>query len=700
MTSNPPQLFADSPAVSDRLVRALSASYSSTYAAETFLESWFTQQLFFLFKKNLSVTNIQLAELLALLRTHIHLETGSGLSHLRNFQFLSRRDFRAFVHRLLADYPSMTYSSTHERAVIAATSSVSFFARTILIAPFNTSCAVFLPEHLRVDLESICAQSGYIHSCGHIVYIRNVEKSDKDRFFSHLDSHLNEHYRSGRRAFFAVYAHEDFTRYDRSKAEALRHGLDDVKIHVDKFYIGKSPLLDVIREMRAKYSETVYIPKAGDYRKVHDPALRSENIETSRSLWLITDADSPSEKGYAEPRRRFVICYDQLYRNKNPFHPFDENKPGWLTHTTTPHSLIAAMINLTQPWYRDTTVLCDPFMGTGTTLLEALKYDDVIPLCSDASVTSPLLTSDNYEFFCRVSEELYTLAKHLQVLIDSGAAGLPAPTSKASPSLQSIDKSYDWSVETLRDVLKDTDPMVYELPERTIDSLSAVSLDARIMFYLVLKAYIRHETDLVRESAQWHDAFSEEAHTFVGEIQRLADLRRAQETLTISRKGRISVHQDAYSHGCTFEMCLPANQKNVRSCVIVRDALKLEEDTCDIIIADPPYGLNVNEDAHNLARLYRGVFVAMIRALHDDGQIVLCLHDQSFVGHRPPAFVQKSVVVRQLLSVADELEREVINIAQAVPSRGRELSPPYYWQSERALRRAIVHVRVRKIRHS
>ena len=68
--------------------------------------------------------------------------------------------------------------------------------------------------------------------------------------------------------------------------------------------------------------------------------------------------------------KRFLICYKQEFRNENPFHIFDENKPAWVSHTTAPHALTAAMLNIARPFYSATTPWATQLAFTG------FKQDD------------------------------------------------------------------------------------------------------------------------------------------------------------------------------------------------------------------------------------------------------------------------------------------------------------------------------------
>jgi hypothetical protein len=72
------------------------------FSGERFFRNWFGTHgcsLFFLFKKNLRVTNIQFGELFALLRSYLHC-TQTGRS-MRDVQFLTAGRFQHVVQELV-----------------------------------------------------------------------------------------------------------------------------------------------------------------------------------------------------------------------------------------------------------------------------------------------------------------------------------------------------------------------------------------------------------------------------------------------------------------------------------------------------------------------------------------------------------------------------------------------------------------------
>ena len=281
------------------------------------------------------------------------------------------------------------------------------FASSIVVDMFHCSCAVFLPPGLSLDLARLTADAGYIHSAGKSIFIRNFEKTQRNHFENSLDMYLAQVPDADLPVRFVVYAHEDFSPYDRRARALIERGIENVKLYVDKLSMGIFGLSQIISDMRQKYDGRLIIPEPGPYIEKH-------NFNTKKTLWLINDRSistgDPSNPG----RSRYYICYAQLTKCENPFLLFDENKPAWKSHTTLPHSLTAALLNITRSSWKDDGMLCDPFGGTGTTWFEAKRISPSVKIqCSDRDAITRLLVKDNIRFFSLTTEQLSKIQEQL-----------------------------------------------------------------------------------------------------------------------------------------------------------------------------------------------------------------------------------------------------------------------------------------------
>ncbi|MDG6027440.1 MAG: hypothetical protein E3K40_12170 [Candidatus Brocadia sp.] len=676
----------------DTLAKAIQ---SNKFHAEEFFKLWFRQQgssYFFLFKKNLSITNIQYAELLSLIQDHaIKAVTGE---HVGRLMFHSTDDFNSMLTSVMVPMIEGSKEGVPNLQFIAKLY-YPLFENAVVINAYHGSCAVFLPHHITLDLLSVCAQSGYIHSCGRSVFIRNVNKANKADFFQAIKLYLDRYLQSDKKLYFIPYAHEDFSEYDQEVKhvkESLRHGLDDVKIHVEKVNMGSYRLAQVLSEMRDYFKDRLDMPDPGDYRKNH-PAFNE------RTLWLICDA-SIEQKDFTKPgEKKYYICHDQLYFNDNPFHIFDENKPGWIAHTTTPHTLIGAMVNLTRPWTgKEYFVLADPFAGTGTTYFEALKFNNIIINCSDKTPILPLLISDNLKFFSLDSASLKDIIKRYELLIDQ-VKNLEVKKNNKQKSLfpdSAETKVYHFVKDLLQEFLatEPEEPQAFIFSESIVKKLSDADFFSRLVFYTALRSKLRYQGSFTRRSMEWSTAFEKSARELLEEIKSFRQWRLRSEN-RVGEHGMYCVFPGKYSHSCAISIQRFSEVRENTSTVAIKDACDISPRSCDLIITDPPYGFNTDDELSNLVELYADVISKLVCALKNNGHLIICLPERSYTGRMLPFCTQRSLVIQQVLTVAEDNSREVFVLGRSFPSPGSLFSPPYYWISERALRRVILHFRIR-----
>lgn len=673
------------------LENCLSASAkSSRFDPALFFADWFRHygaQYYFVFKKNLRATNIQFAELIALLRTHALYKASGSRPDL---QFLTPREFTSYIADI---YTAFQNESVSERHSVIVDLYLPVLADLATMHVFFGSCALYLPPSLDIDLASVCAESGYIHSCGRLVYVRNATKISEQRFAEELSRYIERWPPNGKKLFFTAYSDEDFSPYDRDEASDLRDGLDDLKVFVEKSYLGKTRLVRFIRELREQFADRLEVAGAGDYRVQRQVFASSPGADTARTIWLLMDhsvGQLPRERGDDV----FFVCYDQLYKNENPYHIFDEDKPAWIDHTTIPHTLLGAMLNVTRPWTKRVTIV-DPFCGSGTSWLETLKFADAVPACSDLEPLCALVGADNLEFFTgessavsRMADSLADLAKH---------TGRRSPKGFPTASDGAVPAAYDWVTEFF-----DGLDLAQRAGDRYLEDAQVSALKSRgdlerIIFYIFLRTARRNANAFERLSTEWDKAFLRETKALVLKMVRLALLKN-QQTAVVPTAGHVLTYQSTYSLGCTIAPHIVAanlTSSNDASSVKVLNALHLPEESCDVIITDPPYGVNAMMGEVTLARLYSDVMNVMIRALRNDGQLVFAVPDWSHVGHQLPFFIRKEFLIHQVVASARRQGKEVVESASQEPTRGGILRVPYYWESGKALRRAILHFRLR-----
>ncbi|WP_239461534.1 hypothetical protein [Occallatibacter savannae] len=668
------------------------------FPGDKFFTEWFRKRgtiYSFLFKKNLRVTNIQVAELIALLRSY-RLDSG------RDLAFRSVEGYKDFlVHVAQSLKVVLAEGNTKSRALQSKYGDLICDAAVIDV--MYGSCVVYLPPGVVIDLKAVCSQSGYIHSCGRNVYIRNVYKAAKNEFFANLEGYLGERY-AGKRVFFRPYSNEDFTDFDRKQRESLKFGLDDVKLSVQKYFLGEDRIADVIEEMRSVFQGRLEIPGPGDYHndfRLLNGLRRSSDFAHRNALFLIMDHstrlnEQPQGNTQLRGNRHFIICYDQEFINENPFHLFDEDKPAWFDHTTLPHTLAGAMINISRPfWPRRSGPLfvCDCFVGSGTTLLEASKCDDIICSGLDYEPISPLLIEDNVHFFSLSVEKLreyeglvLEVANYLVSSDDSPAYARQWDLSEPGMAFGEARKLFSRWLERRTKSPESTPALVKSLRE--------VSPFVRLLFYTQLKGARRYEAAITSGSYTIDKALHQELGTLQEELKQLVGLR--QRTESGESDGRRMIFQGAYSESLSIaEAALKSLSNQLLKRVKSKNCLKWRPRTeFDLIVTDPPYGFNTTEDPEALAEIYCTFLRTAVKSLKDGGQLVLALPDWSHTGRRLPAFILKDFITHQVVTIAEQEGREIITSAEQITKTVPVA--PYYWESERALRRAILHFRFRK----
>lgn len=187
------------------------------------------QKYVFVFNQNLRRTNLQIAELLALLRLHTHEHDDRLQTRIPGIEFSTFAETTELFASAVGGIRSL-----NEENLAALSEEIEHQVETkILIELLYGSASVYLPPHLTLNLALICGESGYIHSCGRQVFWRNVEKATENELKSAIASAFRLK-RQGSKFLLVPYCHEDFSVQDRGSTPFLEHGLDDLKINMAK----------------------------------------------------------------------------------------------------------------------------------------------------------------------------------------------------------------------------------------------------------------------------------------------------------------------------------------------------------------------------------------------------------------------------------------------------------------------------------
>ena len=418
-----------------------------------------------------------------------------------------------------------------------------------------------------------------------------------------------------------------------------------------------------------------------------------DNLDRTKTLFLIVDHAVGVDPRYPDDVR-FLICYEQEYVNENCFHLFDEDKPAWIDHTTIPHTLMGAMINITRPWWpKDGVRICDPFCGSGTTWLEGFKFPSASLFCSDLHPFSPIVASDNLRFFV---DDVDTSKRHIERLRTIITEGGGRKTLARSRRNSRNPTDYDWAV----DFHKRCDRVRWNFIAKPalLQEFIEIGIPHRLIFYLVLKTQRRNAGGLRIDDSRWWKLFTKEVKNQISATELLVKQKTRYQAKAVIQ-GALRIGAAQFSNGCSLpidNVMHLASQRPVRGAVDVRKVSQHSGGKFDLIVTDPPYGFNTTEDLLDMADLYAKFIPVLLGQLTNESQLVIAVPDWSHTGRRIPIFATREFITHQVIVSAEQLEFEVIRSPYAVPRAGTLFRAPFYWESERALRRAILHFRFRK----
>jgi tRNA G10 N-methylase Trm11 len=556
-------------------------------------------------------------------------------------------------------------------------------------------CFICVPRH--------DGEAGYIHSVGRLIQFRSAVKVSPESLKNSVAGFLARYHYDRRPIFFVPYSHEGFSGQDKG-SPFLKGGLDDIKLYLNKTHVGNEILSKTLDDLQTTISEIgikCVVAESDDYKSELADFVLEHKDPDIRSWFILMDSDLKNSDRFPSDKK-YLVVYEQLFKNVSPYHWFDENKPAWVSHTTLPHSLAAAMINITRPnWPEGEVQMCDPFGGSGTVFLEGQKHDQVRVSSSDISESARIIAADNVNIFQLTPSEIRALTIALEEfkrLVSEGVGFSPNTRKKGKGKTISdlVTAAKLLSDETNGDCLDAT----IELWDRAKEFCTGNELFWRIRLYCCLRGLIRHKSGLARGTEIENKAIAVETEDLIKALTGLkgiVDARRARNfsnsnLFSTTVRGIIPVY-GKYSIGVR-----PAPPRGEESDMfgsrsfVVTDVRELPKNCYDVIVADPPYGFNTDEITKDMAVLFQKMIKSIVEAISDNGgQIVLAVPEVSFTGKPIPAFVSPALMVQEIIRIGHECGRTMIKPAKSVPGLSSRYEPPYYWYAEKALKRAILH---------
>ena len=327
---------------------------------------------------------------------------------------------------------------------------------------FNQSCAIATLEGVDF-LNKIMHRASYIQSCGKLIKMANIEQIKADEIYEVIDKYLQE---------------------NNISTFELSFYTQDITANV------KNPLKEIMIDERRTYFSDLPFKRAKTEILDHDWSgriIRDENPDVQARIWVFKDVNENDRYiNWDYPEKRddiHLIIYQPLFRLKNALYVLDEaqeSKPYWKGIDTTPQRLMGAMINLAQ--FRNKGVFVDPFSHTGTSLLEALRFEPSKIYFSDKFESIGAL--DNIKFLTKTTTEINEIISQMEEIKKR------KKRTNTLPLLQDIGEAAQESLTWVNDQPFPIKTISVNQLMNKYDWLKEFSV--RLIFYLVRRHYIEN----------------------------------------------------------------------------------------------------------------------------------------------------------------------------------------------------------------
>lgn len=564
----------------------------------------------FVFRCNHNITNIQYRELLELLKLHTKTK--------RNEKYCIEYVTKDHMLEVVRGYMTDMCVANHEYNNIFSIEKdyQERFLYTVVLEVYHTSCSVFVPKTLNMDLKKICSESGYIYMVGY--YFQDISIAN---------------------AIKRLFEDKDFSRW-------------------------------LVRE--SEYDENT------DYYWIY----REESF---------VDRKEKSALKCMNEQNSFFQCVQARYINHNPCYLFDTDHPAW-NNTLISHSFVCAMINigrgskLSMPYEKRLKIL-DPMNGSGTVCIEALKFQEVTFCGGDISHLSSIMVNDNLIFFQMKNEILkkftFTLKEYLiQIKKTDWFFDIDENFTKLSQRNQ-----YAFE-EVFEELLGEFCNYLIKL-ENIEKNPEYIEYVGRLLLYLYRKAFLKNEKKLLRkkEMSDFHVGsllkkyVYDEIYSFYCRVKQYLLLKENQDNHSL------------------IPIMYPENIDCLIEGIDLQDFLKIwqnENNKVDMIITDPPYGVNTGEKEEELYRIYKTFIIQSLKCLKDKGQIIICLLSEMHQGQKTYNFIKREYIEWLFRKTAYENNMELVVNDTEIREEEAIFCFPFYWESKRALKREVIRFEIRK----
>lgn len=693
--------------------------------AKAFMNEWFFNNqfdpkndghygsFFFLHLKSASVTDSARSEL----RSLIQLYSKQSFAEKQLVVYYTTTEFTEIVENLIASLsPNAIIKDDAEEFLDLVEKITSayrgMFERAVLIDHYFTSATVHIPPSLRLSIDEVVGTSGYIHSAGRLIYIREMSKSYDRDITERIKKYLDAIGSTGKPVSVTPYAKEFFDPFEKFNSNtSTRNGLDNVKFNIAKQYVGSGKLLNYLQQLESdpELSGRIVIPSGlEDYTEER----LAQGADDSRTIWFVSDYSTSKDvksKKYRRDDDRYIIIYGQTIYNKSQLITYKERKPAWYAPVTVPSTLSASLINATRLSTSSNSIrILDPFCGAGTFLFDAaVRYDGSQIFGMDKNPIVPTIVKDNILFF---SEEEAALKAHGDALSKNDIG------DRLISLLEEVKAEKDLSsLVAATNYIIDNDFQSSSF----IKYFSFLSFAERMEHYIAWRAFVSNRFQLSRKPEVRDAIFLDELKKCRSEFASLSShvpVKPVTEPIskfpdTYSRATKINplvfrklsdrflhsniAETDADSSTIALEPALRKSSGGI-SILSVSNSINALDQLCggervdhslgfDLIITDPPYGVNTIEGGEDvLFALFQKIVPVFCKLLRPRGELILTLPKFTRNGQSIPYYQTQGIIVPQLRTTLSSLDVDF----------GEYRITEHYWSSPSVLDRTVAHVKL------
>ncbi len=656
-------------------------------------ESWYKDYgavYQFIYRCNFSITDIQYRELAELLRMHC-LSRDMG----KKVFLATRQQMEEFLWEFQGELFSGKNSGFSQEIRKVCLKKI---AHTIVIDNYYTSSIVYIPETITADIEAIVYEGGYIYSCGEYVFRGKIDGTcyaEVEEAWTRYTRNKNLNFR------LEIYDSRKYSAADKGYEDDFKNnGISSLQLDPEHFYLQEMSLMEAMK-------------------RLNDRNMYQNSKETA---WIFRDR-AISEKEREVEQGYYFITWP-LVLNKNVSYLFDTDHPAW-NNTLIPHTFVSAMLNIGRGTCkgRDIKVL-DPMVGSGTMAVEAAKYPEMIFSGSDIASDSCEMVNYNMQFFAmddlsgeqlaqiiwKLLKVMYTdeTEKLFNIISDQQKERLRKLNSSIDVSREKIISDITYSVKNFLD--KNIDIFLEdasEYDEQRRKALKSAELSKEKVFYVDFfvfvfrKASLRHcRTDISRMNRETlkKAAFREITGLLFRSLDML-DILKQMDSNCLSRKdGKVIFKMNGINCvGVDYGRVYKNHAiQRIQSGEDLRISLKkYQTEQVDLIITDPPYGYNTEEQDEALYELYRDLAEESVKVVKPGGTIIMCLAARMHQGKRLPGFIKRDFVLGMFREAAARNGREIIDSDEEIRGMGELYDFPFFWESKKVLRREILKLQFR-----